>query len=153
LTFVEKAGFRVPALAILRDTPSVKSSIRDNKLAQLETIMQTSRSEGMFTMELYEREFINTRTSFVHPHKTFGMMSETSKEPDFKSTLIDPLAVQDVIYMTSVEDDLKRDDETAKRDDGEPQYVVLDDDVDLKDLIAQFSGGEETKTEDDKVVR
>jgi len=153
LTFVEKAGFRVPALAILRDTPSVKSSIRDNKLAQLETIMQTSRSEGMFTMELYEREFINTRTSFVHPHKTFGMMSETAKEPDFKSTLIDPLAVQDVIYMTSVEDDLKRDADSAKRDDGEPQYVVLDDDVDLKDLIAQFSGGEETKTEDDKVVR
>ncbi len=81
------------------------------------------------------------------------MLSETAKEPDFKSSLIDPLAVQDIVYMTSVEDDLKRDADAAKRDDGEPQYVVLEDDVDLKDLIAQFSGGEESKTEDDKVVR
>jgi len=153
LTFIEKAGFRVPVLAILRDTPSVKSSIRDNKLAQLETIMQTSRNEGMFSLELYEREFINTRTSFVHPHKTFGMLSETAKEPDFKSTLIDPLAVQDIIYMTSVEDDLKREAlASAKTEDDEQHYVILNDDdgVDLKDLIAQYGGNEEGKTEPDK---
>ncbi|HOG18304.1 MAG TPA: PilT/PilU family type 4a pilus ATPase [Syntrophales bacterium] len=154
LNFIEKAGFRVPVLAILRDTPSVKGSIRDNKLSQLETIMQTSRNEGMFSLELYEREFIDTRTSFIHPHKTFGMMAETSKEPDFKSSLIDPLAVQDIIYMTSVEDDLKREEEAkAKRDDGEQQYVVLEDDVDLEELIAQFGREGETKPESDKAGR
>jgi len=36
-----------------------QSSIRENKLTQLETIMLTSRNEGMFTMNLYEKEFIN----------------------------------------------------------------------------------------------
>jgi twitching motility protein PilT len=139
LTYVEKAGFRVPALSILKDATSVRSCVRENKLSQLENIMQTSRNEGMFTQELYEREFLNTRTTFIHPHRTFGKQSEASKEPDFKSSLIDPLAVQDVIYTTSIEDELKRDRQrTDRHDDAEEQYIVLDENEDLRDLIAQF---------------
>jgi len=33
LTYIEKAGFRVPVLSILKATPSVQSNIRENKLA------------------------------------------------------------------------------------------------------------------------
>jgi pilus retraction protein PilT len=143
LVYMEKAGFRVPVLSILRNAPSVRSSIRDNKVAQLETILQTGRNEGMFTHELYEREFIATRSSFNHPYK--NPRSESSKEPDFRSSLIDPLAVQDVVYMTTVEDDLQRSSAQQVREEGDQNYVVLDSAVDLKDLIAQF--GEEEKEE------
>ena len=107
LTLIKKVGFRVPMLSILRATPSVQSTIRENKLTQLENIMSTSKNEGMFTMKQYEKEFIGNRSSFVHPYKSFGMGADSSKEQDYVSSLIDPNAIQDVIYMSSVEDALK----------------------------------------------
>lgn len=59
LTYIEKAGFRVPVLSILKATPSVQSNIRENKLAQLESTMLTSKNDGMFTMSLYQQDFIS----------------------------------------------------------------------------------------------
>jgi len=148
LTLIKKVGFRVPILSILKGTPSVQSSIRENKLTQLETIMLTSRNEGMFTMNLYEKEFINERSSFVHPYKSFGMGADSSKEKDYVSSLIDPNAVQDVIYMSSVDDAYKTDDAsklTAGEDD-EQRYVILEDhDMELKDIIAQYDESKEEK--------
>ena len=150
LTFIERVGFRVPMLSILKATPSVQSSIRENKLTQLETIMLTSRSDGMFTMKLYENEFLNKRTSFIHPHKSFGMGADSSKELDHVSTLIDPNAVQDVIYMSTVDDALKtaasQNATTGEEDD--QSYVILEDnDVDLKDLLAQYEEAKEESIE------
>ncbi len=146
LTFIERVGFRVPILSILKGTSSVQSSIRENKLTQLENIMLTSRNEGMFTMNLYEKEFISNRLSFVHPYKSFGMGADSSKEKDYVSSLIDPNAVQDVIYMSSV-DDANKTDSTTKLtlgDDDEQRYVILEDhDVDLKDLLAQYDESKE----------
>ena len=146
LTFIERVGFRVPILSILKGTSSVQSSIRENKLTQLENIMLTSRNEGMFTMNLYEKEFISNRLSFVHPYKSFGMGADSSKEKDFVSSLIDPNAVQDVIYMSSVDDAYKTDSTTKLTlgDDDEQRYVILEDhDVDLKDLLAQYDESKE----------
>lgn len=138
LVHVEKAGFRVPVLSITRGSSSVRSSIRENKLTQLETTMLTSRNEGMFTMELYQKEFINNLASFNHPHKSFGMGAESSKEPDFVSALIDPNAVQDVVYMSTVEDAYKLPTVSLK-DENWQQYVILEDhDMELKDIIAQY---------------
>jgi len=150
LTFINKVGFRVPMLSILRATPSVQSSIRENKLTQLENIMSTSKNEGMFTMKLYEKEFINERSSFVHPYKSFGMGADSSKEKDYVSSLIDPNAVQDVIYMSSVDDAYKTDDATKLTlgDDEEQRYVIIEDhDMDLKDLLAQYDESKEEKIE------
>jgi Tfp pilus assembly ATPase PilU len=150
LTFINKVGFRVPMLSILRATPSVQSSIRENKLTQLENIMSTSKNEGMFTMKLYEKEFISNRSSFVHPYKSFGMGADSSKEKDYVSSLIDPNAVQDVIYMSSVDDAYKTDDATKLTvgDDDEQRYVILEDhDMDLKDLLAQYDESKEEKIE------
>ena len=150
LTFINKVGFRVPMLSILRATPSVQSSIRENKLTQLENIMSTSKNEGMFTMKLYEKEFINERSSFVHPYKSFGMGADSSKEKDYVSSLIDPNAVQDVIYMSSVDDAYKIDDATKLTlgDDEEQRYVIIEDhDMDLKDLLAQYDESKEEKIE------
>jgi len=147
LVQIEKAGFRVPVLSITRGSSSVKSSIRENKLTQLETTMLTSRNDGMFTMELYQKEFINSLTSFNHPHKSFGMGAESSKEPDFVSSLIDPNAVQDVVYMSTVDDPYKAPTASLK-DDNWQQYVILEDhDMELKDIIAQFDQLENDKPE------
>jgi hypothetical protein len=148
LTLIKKVGFRVPILSILKGTPSVQSSIRENKLTQLETIMLTSRNEGMFTMNLYEKEFINERSSFVHPYKSFGMGADSSKEKDYVSSLIDPNAVQDVIYMASIDDALKTEPTPTLGDDDEQRYVILEDqDMDLKDLLAQYDESKEEKIE------
>ncbi len=149
LTFINKVGFRVPMLSILRAAPSVQSSIRENKLTQLENIMSTSKNDGMFTMKLYEKEFISNRSSFVHPYKSFGMGADSSKENDYVSSLIDPNAVQDVIYMSSVDDAYKTDSASKLTgDDDEQRYVILEDqDMDLKDLLAQYDESKEEKIE------
>ncbi|MGD0021670.1 MAG: PilT/PilU family type 4a pilus ATPase [Smithellaceae bacterium] len=150
LTLIKRVGFRVPILSILRATPSVQSTIRENKLTQLENIMSTSKNEGMFTMKLYENEFINERSSFVHPYKSFGMGTDSSKEQDYVSSLIDPNAVQDVIYMSSVDDAYKTDDASKLTggDDDEQRYVIIEDhDMDLKDLLAQYDEAKEEKIE------
>jgi pilus retraction protein PilT len=153
LTYIEKVGFRVPILSILKGTPSVQSSIRENKLTQLENVMLTSRNEGMFTMNLYEKEFISNHPSFVHPDKSFGIGADSSKEQDYVSSLIDPNAVQDVIYMSSVEDAHKTDSATklAVGDDDEQSYVILEDhNMELKDIIAQYDESKESKEKKEK---
>lgn len=138
LVHIEKAGFRVPVLSILRGASSVRSSIRENKLTQLETIMHTSRNEGMFTMELYRKEFIDRLPSFNHPYKSFGMGADSSKEKDYVSSLIDPNAVQNVVYTANLEDALIKPEDKRKDEDWQ-QYVVLEDhDVDLKDIFEQY---------------
>ncbi len=148
LTLIKRVGFRVPMLSILRATPSVQSSIRENKLTQLENIMSTSKNDGMFTMKLYEKEFIGNRSSFVHPYKSFGMGADSSKELDYVSSLIDPNAVQDVIYMSSIDDALKTEATPTFSDEDDRQYVILEDhDVELKDIIAQYDESKEKQIE------
>ncbi|MDD3250590.1 MAG: PilT/PilU family type 4a pilus ATPase [Smithella sp.] len=138
LVHIERAGFRVPVLSILRGSSSVRSSIRENKLTQLETIMHTSRNEGMFTTELYRKEFIDRLPSFNHPYKSFGMGADSSKEKDYISSLIDPNAVQNVVYTANLDDALVKPKEIGKDEDWQ-QYVVLEDhDVDLKDIFEQY---------------
>jgi len=142
LVHVEKAGFRVPVLSILRSTPSVQSNIRDNKVVQLESTMLTSKSDGMFTMGIYQQDFINKQSQFVHPHKSFGVGDDaSSKERDYISTLIDPNAVQDVVYMASVDDTFKTDaaESLTIKNEDDQQYVILnEEDMELKDIIAQY---------------
>jgi hypothetical protein len=104
----------------------------------------------MFTMKLYEKEFIGNRSSFVHPYKSFGMGADSSKEQDYVSSLIDPNAIQDVIYMSSVEDALKNEATPALSfsDEDDRQYVILEDhNVELKDIIAQYDEAKEEEIE------
>jgi pilus retraction protein PilT len=148
LTYIEKAGFRVPILSITRGSSSVRSSIRDNKLTQLENIMLGGKNEGMFTMELYQKEFINNRTSFNHPHRSFGMGAESSREEDRVSSLIDPNAVQDVVYMASVNDAYKAPEFTHKGDEGQSYVILEDHNMELKDIIAQYDQQEQSPPAD-----
>ena len=81
-------GFRVPLLSILRGTPAVKSMVRDNRLSQIETVLQTGSREGMFNMEKYYTDFIARQTRFVSPLETFRPSTEKSPETPYQSALL-----------------------------------------------------------------
>ena len=50
---------RVPAVEVLVNTSSVSNMIREGKTFQLNTAMQTGKSEGMISMEAYIKELVN----------------------------------------------------------------------------------------------
>ena len=62
-----KDGGRVAAREILLNTPAVANLIRENKVSQLKTVMQTSAKEGMITIDnaltnLYKDGYIDKET-------------------------------------------------------------------------------------------
>ena len=79
-------GFRVPLLSILRGTPAVKSMVRENRLSQIETVLQTGSRDGMFSMDKYYADFIARQTRFVSPLETFRPSAEKSPETPYLST-------------------------------------------------------------------
>lgn len=59
-------GGRIAAREILLNNPAISNLIRENKIAQIRTVIQTSSNEGMFTMDqdlkrLYENGYIEKR--------------------------------------------------------------------------------------------
>lgn len=64
-------GGRVAAREVLLNTPAISNLIRENKIAQIKTAIQTSAEEGMFTMdqnikELYEKKLITETIALTH---------------------------------------------------------------------------------------
>ncbi len=90
LEYLPKAGFRVPVLSILRGTAAVKNIIRDNKLTQLESTMQTARGEGMFTMDGYRKDYLDKVATFKSPSNIFSPSVEPEGEVTYFSRLLDP---------------------------------------------------------------
>jgi pilus retraction protein PilT len=88
LVHLETHGFRVPLLSILRGTPAVKRMLRDNRLSQMETVLQTGSREGMFTMDTYYAEFIARQKRFISPLETFRPSTEASSEMPYRSALL-----------------------------------------------------------------
>ena len=63
-------GTLVPAFEVLKCTPAVQNMIRDGKLHQLDSVMQTGAADGMFTMDssllkLYREGRISKETALV----------------------------------------------------------------------------------------
>ncbi|MDP2684705.1 MAG: type IV pilus twitching motility protein PilT [bacterium] len=59
----KKGGGRIASREILVNTPAISNLIRENKIPQIKTVIQTSAEEGMFTMDqdlkrLFEEEYI-----------------------------------------------------------------------------------------------
>jgi twitching motility protein PilT len=64
-------GGRVAAREILLNTPAVANLIRENKIAQIKTVIQTSAKEGMITMDqdlinLYSKKLITKEVAQSH---------------------------------------------------------------------------------------
>ncbi len=136
LVFIEKAGFRIPVLSILRDSVPVKNIIRENKLNQLETAMHTGRGEGMFNMERYHTEFINNVTSFARPYKSAWNPDDPGPENDYKSPLIDPHAIQDIVYTAAV--DTPKVTEKKNTDGDNPDEYVIEEAPNLEEVLSQI---------------
>ncbi|THB69876.1 MAG: twitching motility protein PilT [Desulfovibrio sp.] len=96
LVYIKKLGFRVPLLSILRGNHAVKTSIRDNKLAQLEGLIDISKAEGMFTFERYQEEFLDRKAQFVKPSVAFKLDSSTKPDTVYESRHIDYSVSSDV---------------------------------------------------------
>ena len=67
----QEGGGRVATREILLNTPAVANLIRENKIAQIKTVIQTSAKEGMITMDqdlinLYSKKLISKETAQSH---------------------------------------------------------------------------------------
>lgn len=92
LVHIERAGFRVPLLTILRTTKAVKNIIRENKLNQLNSALQIGKTEGMFTPERYMDDYLNKLISFIPYSQTFHPSTEESSEDiNYQSPLTEDL--------------------------------------------------------------
>lgn len=88
LVHLPQHGFRVPALAILRGIAPVKTIIRDNRLAQIESAMQTGVQEGLYTMEKYVSDYLQRQTRFLPPSEIFRPSPEASSEILYRPQLL-----------------------------------------------------------------
>ncbi|MFH1236582.1 MAG: PilT/PilU family type 4a pilus ATPase [Parcubacteria group bacterium] len=64
-------GGRVAAREILVNTPAISNLVRENKVAQIKTVIQTSAQEGMFTMDqdlkrLFERGMLEKHVALSY---------------------------------------------------------------------------------------
>jgi twitching motility protein PilT len=89
LVYMEKVGYRVPLLTIVRGTASIKNLIRENKLNQLSSSIQLSKTEGMFSAERYFDEYLAVRKTFSPYSHTFRPSAETSQDMLYQSPLTD----------------------------------------------------------------
>jgi hypothetical protein len=89
LEYMPQYGFRVPILSILKCSLSLKATIRDNRFSQIESILQTGRSEGMFTMEKYRSEYIKPRSKLTSPSVSLKPSPEAAEARIYRSSLLD----------------------------------------------------------------
>jgi len=89
LEFMEQFGYRVPILSILKGTNSVKSTIRDNRFAQIESILQTGRTEGMYTQEKYQSDYISNKSRMTSPDISFKPSTEIVNSRAYRSPVMD----------------------------------------------------------------
>jgi twitching motility protein PilT len=89
LVHVEKIGYRVPLLTIVRGTSSIKNIIRENKLNQINSAIQMSKNEGMFTSERYFDEYLKGRKTFFPYSQIFRPSLEEAQDIPYQSPLTD----------------------------------------------------------------
>jgi hypothetical protein len=63
--------------------------IRENKLPQIESAIQIGKSDGMFSMERYLKEYLTSKDSFYPPAENFMPSEEASREVIYHSPLLD----------------------------------------------------------------
>lgn len=71
LLLPRKEGGRIAAREIMINTPAVANLIRENKIAQIKSIIETSAEEGMHTMDqdikrLYKEGYISRETALAY---------------------------------------------------------------------------------------
>lgn len=67
LTYMPKLRFSVPVLSVLRNSRATATLIRDNKLSQLDSMLETCKGKGMFTFAAYREDYLAGKTDFRQP--------------------------------------------------------------------------------------
>jgi twitching motility protein PilT len=155
LLYLERIRFRVPLLSILRGVQSIKGIIRENKLPQIENALHTGKNEGMFTMERYMTEYLNTRGSFVHPSQVFKPSEEAVHEAVYISPIFETEGAGDAKPakappLPDAATEVRKKTPEGKKgsqllpglddaiQEGFEQQYVIDEDVNLEELIKQM---------------
>lgn len=78
---MQKTGGRVAAYEVMLSNPAISNLIREGKAFQIPSTMQTSRKEGMQTMDdaiydLFMRNFISAETAIAFAHEPDGMRNK-----------------------------------------------------------------------------
>jgi len=136
LVYQEGLRYRLPVLAILKNTSPVRGIIRDNKLYQLESTIQMGKADGMFTKERYLKEFLETRNDFTPPVKVFQPSEEVSRERIYESPVMDQdtvVPVSAVRSMRTVAETKIAEETLSTSADDEP--LVISDSPPLQDII------------------
>jgi pilus retraction protein PilT len=138
LVYLEGVGFRVPVLSILRGTPGVKGIIRDSRLSQIESAIQTGRADGMFTMEAYWKEYLSKRDHFTPPNESFKPSTEATPESIYYSPLMGshgpPRKTPTRPRATETPEEVPR----QPQHEDDPRYYVIDEEANVEELIEQI---------------
>ncbi len=78
LTQLPDMNFRVPLLSILRSNQALKNSLRENKMSQIDSIVEMGFQEGMFSFRRYLTDFLEKKQDFTPPAKWFSSAGEPS---------------------------------------------------------------------------
>lgn len=91
LVYVEQIGYLLPALTIVRGTSSVKNIIRENRLHQLSSAIQTGKNDGMFSTERYWSEYLETRKNLIPYAQIYRVPPDGAQDESYDSPLTDDL--------------------------------------------------------------
>jgi pilus retraction protein PilT len=89
LVYMKNIGFRVPLLTIVRGNQSIRSIIRENKLHQINSVIQMGKNDGMFTAERYLSDYLENCQTFTPYEKTFRPSAETTQDIVYQSPLME----------------------------------------------------------------
>lgn len=74
-----KTGGRVAAFEIMLGTPAIRNLIREDKIAQMYSAIQTGREAGMYTLDQYLQELVSAQVIDSEIAKTIALNPSTIK--------------------------------------------------------------------------
>jgi twitching motility protein PilT len=138
LEYLEKVRFRVPVLSMLCGAAGVKGMIRDRRLSQIESALQTGRADGMFTMEAYRKEYLSRHEGFTPPYESFKPSVERTSEILYRSPLIDSHAPTWKSSKPVSESETPVTSPKPHHEDDQ-RYYVIEEEADVHELIKQYN--------------
>jgi twitching motility protein PilT len=139
LEVLDRMGFRVPVLSIVRSAPALRNVIRENRFNQIENIQQAGRSDGMFSFDRYRTEFLQGRTKLTPP--TLAFRAGTAAAPPPLRAPEPPQATSAPVRETSAPYQAAPPGQPGTgpdRDTWNPYQI--DEAISLEELVAQLRG-------------
>lgn len=88
LIYDEKRGFRVPLLSIMFPSLALRKTIRDNKIEQIENLMELCPDKDVYTFKRYRQEFLGHKTNFIAPWNTLKPTLDARPEQTYTSSVL-----------------------------------------------------------------